>query len=328
MTMNRLVFMLALAFVAIPTVAQPGGVSLQPVGDATTWPDMPYRWMDVADFLYASGYQDSFNYGQPTVMLSYCNMSATFEGNLAASGLKPNFAYQMKLVGKPTEVWGPAGDDWANEQIGYAGRWWRKQPDPGNANDSDYESHKDDPDYIYEGYLLFDFFVTDEQGRASVTFSSDSSFHVLWATHDSTNDGTGHRDPLTEDGPVRYIEFTASPSTAPDAYATDYGSARVGVYAEWESGRALPGEMVLPSGYYNVQFVLTEESFHQSGLGGGWAGAMMADSVTFLATTDAEADLDNDFDIDGSDLAMNISSQLSVPIGTFAAQFGLTACRQ
>ena len=328
--MKRLVFMLALAVVVIPTMARPGGVSLQPVGDETTWPDMSYRWMDIADFLYASGYQDFFDYGQPTVMLSYCDISPTFEGTLEALGLKPNFAYQVKLVGKPTKVWGAGGDDWSNEKIGYAGRWWRKQLNPGNANDADYEAHKDDPSYIYEGYLLFDFFVTSEQGSADVTFSADSSFHVLWATHDSTNDGTGHRDPNADDGMERYFEFTSSPATDPDAYATDYGSARVGIYAEWESGRALPGELVLPSGSYNVQFVLTEESFHQTAIpeGGSWAGAMMADNIRFLATDDAEADLDDDFDIDGTDLAINVSNQLSVPLDVFAAQFGLTVCRR
>ena len=238
--MKRLVFMLAIAIVFIPTMARPGGVSLQPVDDVTTRPDTPYRWMDIADFLYASGYQEFFNYGQPAVMLSYCDISPTFEGILVASGLKPNFAYQVKLVGKPTQVWGTDGDDWANEQIGDAGRWWRKQPNPGNANDADYEAHKDEPSYIYEGYLLFDFFVTSEQGNANVTFSADSSFHVLWATHDSTNDGTGHRDSTADDGPVKYFALTASTATHPDAYATDYGSALVGIYAEWEPNRALP----------------------------------------------------------------------------------------
>ena len=326
--MKHWIFILALATVVIPSMGRPGMVNLQPAGDVTTWPDTPYRWMDIADFLYATGYRDFFNYGEPTATLSFCAISPTFDGTLVASGLKPNFAYQVKLIGKPTKAWGADGDDWANEQIGYAGRWWRKQPNPGNASDADYETHKDDPSYVYEGYLLFEFFVTNDQGSANVTFSADSSFHVLWATHDSTNDGTGHRDPHAQDGPVRYIEFTASPSTHPDAYASDYGSARVGIYAEWEPNRVLPGQLELPSGPYNCQFVLTEESFHQTGLGGGWAGAMMADNIHFLATADAEADLDHDFDIDGSDMAINISNQLSVPLDVFAAQFGLTVCRR
>jgi hypothetical protein len=294
----------------------------------TTWPDTPFRWMDIAAFLYATGYQSFFNYGQPAVKLSFCDISSIFEGTLVASGLKPNFAYQVKLVGKPTKVYGAGGDDWANEQIGYAGRWWRSQPNPGNADDADYEAHKDDPSYIYEGYLLFDFFVTNEQGSASVSFYADSSFHVLWAIHDSTNDGIGHRDPHAEDGPVRSFEFNASPLANPEAYETDYGSARVSIYAEWEPGRSLPGQLVLPSGPYNCQFVITEESFHQTGQGGSWAGAMRSGNINFFATIDAEADLDDDFDIDGSDLAMNVSSQLSVPLNIFAAQFGFIVCRR
>ena len=120
--------MSVLATVVSPTMGQSGEVNLQPVGDVTTWPDTPYRWMDIADFLYSFRYQSFFNYEQPTVKLSFCDISSTFEGTLVASELKPNFAYQVKLVGKPTKVWGAGGDDWANEQIGYAGRWWRSHP--------------------------------------------------------------------------------------------------------------------------------------------------------------------------------------------------------
>jgi hypothetical protein len=39
------------------------------------------------------------------------------------------------------------------------------------------------------------------------------------------------------------------------------GNTHVGVIAEWESGRALPGQLSLPEEDYSVQFVLTEESF-------------------------------------------------------------------
>ena len=91
--MKHLVFMLALAIVITPSMVRPGVVNLQPVGDLTTWPDMPYRWLDIADFLYAAGYKEFFNYGQPYVALSFCDISSAFEGSLVASGLKPNFAY-------------------------------------------------------------------------------------------------------------------------------------------------------------------------------------------------------------------------------------------
>ena len=270
-------------FIFLTSLSFAATVNLGPIGDVTTWPDTPYRWMDIADNEYSVSYQTSFDYGQPNVSLTYIEISNTFSGTLTATGLKPNFAYQMKLVGKPEIEWGIDGDDISNEQIGYAGRWWRKQggSGPGNTDDTDYNAHKDDPDYIFEGYLLFDFFATDEQGNATVDFAADSSFHVLWATHGSTGDGDGHRDPVKHDSAVRDYNFTASSTTNPTAYDTAYGDADVGIYGQWENGRALPGELVLPNGEYNCQFILTEESFHQSGLGGYWAGAMGYNDVQF-----------------------------------------------
>jgi hypothetical protein len=317
-------------------------VQLQPIGDVTTWPDTPFRWMDIADFLYSADYQGNFTYDQPSVTVTYCNTSNSFSGMLTATGLKPNFAYQVKLVGKPQKVWGEDGDDWTNEQIGYAGRWWRKQPNPGNTNDADYDAHKDDADYIFEGYLLFDFFVTDQQGSATLKFYADSSFHVLWATHDSTGDGTGHRDPGPNDSEVRYTDFTAAPTTHPDAYDFDYGAAHVGIYAEWQSDRDLPGEIVPAPGNYNCRFILTEESFHQSGSGGGWASVMGYDDINFTLVAFDESDIDRDGSVDGSDLAgfadayarrdpeadLNQDGFVNASdVALFAGQFGNNTCR-
>ena len=251
----------------LPLTTWSATLNLQPISGSGN----NNRWMDIADNLYSSTYQSFFTYSQPLVTISYNNTPGTFSGTLTATGLKPNFAYQMKLVGN-SEL-----DDWSNEQIGYAGRWWRVQPNPGNSNDTDYDNHKDDPNYIYLGYLLFGFFITDQQGNATVNFSANSSYHVLWATNDSTGVGTGHKNPGTNDSAVIYSGFTASPATNSTAYSTDYGNAHVGVFAEWESGRALPGQLSLPLGEYLCHFVLTEESFHQSGLGGGWASVLVGD---------------------------------------------------
>ena len=242
-------------------------VDLQPISGSGS----NNRWMNIADNLYSTDYQSSFTYTQPMVTISYGNTPGTFSGTLTATGLKPSFAYQMKLVGNSDM------DDWTNEQLGYAGRWWRVQPNPGNSNDTDYGNHKDDPNYKYQGYLLFGFFSTDQQGNATVNFSANSSYHVLWATNDSTGVGTGHKNPGANDSAVIYNDFTASPAINSAAYNTNYGNAHVGVFAEWESGRALPGQLSLPLGDYLCHFVLTEESFHQSGLGGGWAGVLVGD---------------------------------------------------
>lgn len=266
--MKKILFALALLFFMCSINAWSGTVDLGAIGDITTWPDTDYRWMDIADNVYRISYRDPesttyFTYNQPNVTLTYNDTSNTFSGILTATGLKPNFAYQMKLVGLPGTY------DWANEQIGYAGRWWRQEPNPNNTDDSDYKAHNDDPNYVFQGYLLFDFFVTDEQGDATVNFSADSSYHVLWKT--------SQRTWTSSDGPITTTIFDPSIGTF---YDTDYPQATVDIYAEWEPGRALSGELVLTPGEYDCQFILTEESFHQSGLGGYWASAIGGD-VTF-----------------------------------------------
>lgn len=230
-----------------------------------------YRWRDIAANLYAASYQDDYTYQDAgvTVTFEYC-LDSTFTGHLAASNLKPNFAYQLKLVGKPEAVWGSDGDDETNERIGYAGRWWRMTPNPGNSNDEDYEAHKDDPEYIYEGYLLFDFFITERLGTAAVDFASESSYHVLWWEHQRTSGPC--------DSPTRWhtvIGYATDP-----AYDGDVGPTDIGVYGEIE--RLCFGETALPAGSYNCRLALTEESFHQTGEGeGAWATVMVCDTMAF-----------------------------------------------
>jgi hypothetical protein len=247
------------------------------------------------------------------VTISYNNTSATFSGTLTATGLKPSFAYQVKLVGNSDM------DDWSNEQLGYAGRWWRVQPNPGNSNDTDYGNNKDDPNYIYQGYLLFGFFPTDQQGNATVNFSANSSYHVLWATNDSTGVGTGHKNPGANDSAVIYYDFSASPAINSAAYSTDYGNAHVGVFAEWESGRALPGQLSLPVGEYLCKLVLTEESFHQSGLGGGWASVLVGD-VNFISVI-PDGDVNTDGNVNAADVLLAIQVALGSRYPTLE-QFG------
>jgi hypothetical protein len=259
-------------------------VVLAPLVDVETWPDAPFRWKDVAANLYAPSYRDTYLYEDSNVRVVFppCG-DTTFAGHLSATNLKPNFAYQMKLVGKPTALWGEDGDDLTNERLGYAGRWWRVQPNPGNANDADYEAHHNDPGYIYEGYLLFDFFVTDRFGAADVSFALDSSFHVLWWQH--------QRTPGTCDSPVRWSTVVGD-STDP-AYDQTVGPTEIGVYAEIE--RLCYGETVLPEGPYNCRFFLTEESFHQSGENEGyWLSVMACDTLYFDLGALAGLDLERD----------------------------------
>jgi hypothetical protein len=112
----------------LPLTSWAANVNLQPVNGSGS----NNRWMDIADNLYSSAYQSSFTYAQPSVTISHGDTSGAFSGTLTASALKPNFSYQMKIVGNSNV------DDWTNEQLGYAGRWWRVQPNPGNSDDTDY----------------------------------------------------------------------------------------------------------------------------------------------------------------------------------------------
>jgi len=295
MNRNRraaILILATVAVVAVPAVAQalaPVAVALLPEGDPSTWPTTDFRWWDVASNVYAAEYSGSYTYADAAVVLTYqAGPGATFAGHVSATNLKPNFAYQVKLVGKPTGIWGEDGDDLANENIGYLGRWWRAQPSPGNSSDADYEAHKDDPAYVYEGYLLFDWFVTDRFGGAEVDLALDSSFHVL------ATDAQGAPGPC--DGP--FIWSSIAGAAADPAYAVDVGPVDVGVYAQQESLRPCAGEAALAPGDYACRFVLTEESFHQTGAGSGtWAGAMKRDDLAFTITTEPTVDAHDYVDV-------------------------------
>ena len=141
------------------------------------------------------------------------------------------------------------------------------------SNDSDFLAHKNDPNYIFEGYLLFDYFVTDEYGCAVKEFEANNSFHVLW------NTVINSRSPGPNDSQITY--HTVRASVQNDKYPNALAPDEVGLYAEWQPGRDIPGEAELPGSTYRVRMILTEESFHQSGLGGYWASAMGTDTLNF-----------------------------------------------
>lgn len=290
---NRIAFCMVLVALScswlVPAHCVAVTLDLVPAVDTETWPDAPFRWKDIAANLYVQAYRDTYTYDEAGVTVTFVAMQdSIFSGHLSASGLKPNFAYQVKLVGKPSGLWGSEGDDITNERIGYAGRWWRVTPNPGNSNDQDYEAHRDDPDYIFEGYLLFDFFVSDSLGYAEADFATVSSYHVLWWEGQRTRGGC--------DSPVRYS--TVVGHAGDPAYDSEVGPLEVGVYAEIE--RLCEGETVLPGGAYDCRFFLTEESFHQSGeYEGNWLSVLVCDTLSFdllgpagIGPADGRQDLD------------------------------------
>jgi hypothetical protein len=241
------------------------------------------RWMDVADQLYSTSFQASYNYSQATVSVQYVMVGETLTGVLTAQNLKPNFAYQLKLVGTP------GTED--NERIGLVGRWWEQEwagsgwTDGANLNDKgdgsspnpndviyfarrDIENATSDTGYHYKytGYLVFAYFVTDSNGDATVFFESGSSYHVLWKI--------SQRTPEADDGSIDTVTF--DPAGTEPAYDVDYASQTISVYGEWE--RLPMGSVNLAAGDYECQMVLTEESFHGTDpLEGNWAAVMTTD---------------------------------------------------
>jgi len=262
--------------------------TLREVESSLLSPTGEYRWRDVADQLYRESYRTSYQYSQARVVVDYSDCGPVFAGTLTATNLKPNFAYQLRLVGIP--------DTTANENIGLTGRWWQEEwsgtewtggtslDDKGdgsspNPNDLVYFARRDLPDpdsptgkhYRFTGYRILDYFITDENGNASLSFTTDSTYHVLWKT--------SQRERTADDGPLKSVTFDPDPAVHP-AYDTDYGEVTVGIFGEWE--RLPTGGIYLPAGRYHCQILLTEESFHGSGgtYAGCYAAAVGAD-VTF-----------------------------------------------
>lgn len=244
-------------------------------------PQGVYRWLDAANQVYSAMYRDSYNYTQAIVSINYATQGNTLAGTLQAENLKPNFAYQLKLIGTPGTT--------SNEKIGLVGRWWQEEWDgtawtngqnlndkgdgsSPNPNDVMYYSRRDISDtssptglhYKFTGYLLFDYFITDEQGNATVLFETGSSCHVLWKTT--------QRARTEEDDFLQSTTFTAT-TTSP-AYDTNYPEQTIAIFGEWE--RLPINGVPLATDIYTAQLILTEESFHGDGgqYAGNWAGAM------------------------------------------------------
>lgn len=300
-----LVTCIAVALCAPARAETPASIMLEDIDSGTTSPQGNYRWMDVANQVYAVGYQDNYNYTQASVQVDFFTDAVTLHGTLTATNLKPHFAYQFKLVGNPGAA--------SNEYIGFAGRWWQEEWDGvqwgngwnlnnkgdgswPNPNDLTYCSRRDIPDftsptghhYRYTAYVVFAYFITDEYGDATLSFMADSSYHVLWKTTQRTH--------TPSDGPLVNTIFDVTLPDPVGAYSVNYPPAFVTIFGEWE--RLPVGGVQLPPGDYQASFILTEESFHGSGLAGSWAAAMGA-PVTFTLIADP-ASVFGDFDGDGA----------------------------
>jgi hypothetical protein len=220
------------------------------------------RWRDVAENTYDASYQSSYSYSQANVSVTYQQSGSSFSGSFDATGLKPNFAYQLKLQGKPSE------DPISDQHLKDIGRSFDIA-----LNET-------------IGYVVFDFIVTDRNGEAHCNFSLANSYHVLWKV--------SQRTPQPNDSTPRSVTVQGSPEDPPQAYVDPVGPTDVQIYAEWEKG--VPGNVQLPPGTYNVKFVITEESFHSSigdPTGGYWSTVMGGDVFFTIYTSTHDVALSN-----------------------------------
>lgn len=235
--------------------------------------DGNFRFKDLGGQALGQNYINTYTYASASVTFSFdVSDNEYLSGTISATGLKPNFAYQIKLAGNPsasatTDAERAAADDATNERLGRLGRWWRAAPSPANSNDADYDINKNNAGYIFEGYLLIGFFVTDASGNASVRFDGNNSFHVLWRVD--------QRPRASGDGPV--LPVTVADTTGNPAYDSALAPRAYSLYGEREPTRATPGDLVMPRAHYRCRLFITEESFHDSGaLAGSWTSAMVA----------------------------------------------------
>lgn len=280
----------------------PQTVTLHPCDDP--WAASRERYWDIDgnqynDFIDALGTAKAFSYKAGQVSLTYDQAPDPpyFVGRIQASGLKPNFCYQLKLTGKPERGpsgWGSRGDDWSNEALGFAGRWWCDTQHAAQTNFNDdhfrecYKDASSGTEHNMYGYLYMGCFVTDGEGNADLVFTGSSSYHVDWKE-------TQLSDEQRASG--AYVRNADSPFVVQNSSGYGYGAPvpthERELWYEYEPGRA-HDTVKLPAGQYRCRLLITEESFHDSAMYAGYWR-------TVLASEDLETD-------QGSEIAFTIAA--------------------
>ena len=274
---------------------------------ADPWALAKPRERDIANTIYAADFAP-FDYAGANVSLSYKGAQTSyFRGHLVARGLKPNFAYQLKLAGKPVsgsrgtgqatsyveatsrapgaapivhlvrDANGPTpinGDDWSNQQLGYAGRWW-DDTDPPSTNLDDAYFRANYPAHTLYGYIFIGDFIADANGNADLDISAAHSYHITW-----------------QDTQTNAIKDTIAGTYDVDSAAPFYGYERaisrqnIKLWYEYESGRAR--NVRLAPGTYHCRLLITEEAFHTAGgaKGGVWQTVLATETVDTNAAND------------------------------------------
>ena len=285
------------------------------------------RYNQFNDWVSGGASNGSFQYGvtgQVTITYDTTPSSPYFTAHVSATGLKPNFAYQLKLTGKPvsglrgsgtassyitstnklasgTPVMHPVydangnltpvnGDDWTNQQLGYLGRWWDDEPTPPstNINDSYFQTYY--PGRTIYGYIYMGNFFTDAQGNCEKDITGRYSYHITWQDWQS-----GIKDVLVPGSPFSiggYLDnsdpthyYAYGANPPASGVATENGKASINLYYEYEASRSRAAGMVMPNGTYRCRLLVTEETFHNT-YGNGTNNALGGVWKTVLATED------------------------------------------
>jgi len=192
-------------------------------------------------------------------------------GTITATGIKPYATYQAKFVSKPVCNYPVDGDDTLNELIGYKGRWTCLDCSCSgagcNRTDTQYETNKALADTnpskeCIAGYLAWDYFTADASGNATKFIETANSYHVLWCGGGIC--GQANNSQLITLGDPGFQGY-------PTCDIADVNG---------QIERFTCNGLILDEGNYDLDFVLTEESFHQSTYG-TWTAVMSTD-VNFI----------------------------------------------
>jgi signal peptidase I len=210
------------------------------------------------------------DYANAVVSFTYTSpANPRLGGTINATGLKPYASYQVKFQGIPTCIDSVNGNDLANEYIGYKGRWTcpgcSGDANARNRNDAQYEENKaksdTDPTKVcIVGYLVWDFFTADLDGKATAYVETVNSYHVLRC-------GGGSCNSINDD----FLDFLDSAYPSIKFCPTDKVNGEI--EAVHSSGRSSCNDLSLDAGIYHLQMSLTEESFHQ----GSWATVLVGE---------------------------------------------------
>src|SRR5689334_22906525 len=109
---------LPLLLVALSLAAAAQDVTLQGLTSGN------FRFKDIGGQTFGNNFISTYSYASANVTISFdVNSNDYLSGTLTATGLKPNFAYQIKLAGNPsteatTDAEKAAADDVTNERLG------------------------------------------------------------------------------------------------------------------------------------------------------------------------------------------------------------------